>query len=843
MKKKCVRWTKSVRTALVAAAAILTALVVSPVAQTTDPTTQPRLEFADISYVGGFRLPATSANGDGFAFGGRQLAFNPNSNSLFVGSRAGRIAEVSIPSAVNTSNPAAMPFATYLQPFSDPTEGNLKQITGEGVALDSLMVYGNRLYGTASVYYDAANTQRVSHYSRSLQLNEPSFKGWSSVWESGKTGYISGMMSVVPTEWRNLLGGPAATGQCCIPIVTRTSWGPSAFAFDPVQLSATPATATPLLYYPAEHPTLGNWENSNPTYGATIGMGGMAIIAGTRTVLYFGRNGTGTFCYGSGVGDPSLDGKIGSDGAKMCYDPTSTDKAQHAYPYRYQIWAYDLNDFAAVKAGTKKPWEIVPYGVWPFDLPTPEQSVKIGGVGYDAATQTLYISQMLADKDGLSFRPVIHVLRVNANPGSNDASNALPSPTEPQNDQSPASTAPSSSVVSAITLSVNRTAPQVKGTAITFSAFAIGGVQPQQYKWFVDSGSGFNPVTGWSELETFTWTPGTANDKYRISVWARSSGNTNDAPEASASTAFAIAEPPPAPVTNVTVTASKPAPQYPGTSITFQATAPGGEAPVQYKWLVSDGTTWTPATGWTTASAFTWTPAAANSKYAVRVWARSNRVTADAPQAQADMGFPINVPVPVRLTAVTMTADKAAPQMPGTAITFQANVVGATALYKFLVYDGTPTWKFLTGWQTSNTITWTPTTENPNYVMRVWVRNALNPKDEWEAETRMNFAIKVPVIQKVSSVTLATDKPAPQMRGTTIVATANAAAGTATVQYKWLIHDGTAWREVTDWTSSKTYAWTPTAANNGHFIGVWVRNAASVTGATEASASLPFAIK
>jgi hypothetical protein len=28
------------------------------------------------------------------------------------------------------------------------------------------------------------------------------------------------------------------------------------------------------------------------------------------------------------------------------------------------VWAYDLNDLAAVKAGQKRPWDVVPYATW-----------------------------------------------------------------------------------------------------------------------------------------------------------------------------------------------------------------------------------------------------------------------------------------------------------------------------------------------------------------------------------------------------------------------------------------------------------------------------------------------
>jgi hypothetical protein len=378
----------------------------------------PRLEPNDLQYVGGFRLPAQPAGADDFSFGGHPLAFSPATNSLFVGSYRGNVAEVSIPAPVNTSNVNAMPFASYLQPFADPTEGHLSEVSSGGVNLSGLMVYGNRLYGTASIFYDANNTQRISHFSRALQLNQPSFSGWSQVSDTGRSGFVSGWMTAVPNEWQASLGGPALTGQCCIPIVWRTSNGPAAFAFDPAQVGQAVVNATPLLYYTLDHATLGPWEGSNPTYGATTQISGFAVIAGTRTALYLGSNGVGPHCYGNGTPNQSLHGSYGPDGAQWCYDPTNSDKGSHAYPYHYQVWAYDLNDFAAVKAGAKQPWEVVPYGVWPLNFPTPEATVRLSGVAYDAQRQLLYISQRGADPDGYASRPVIHVFQLNSSPGA-----------------------------------------------------------------------------------------------------------------------------------------------------------------------------------------------------------------------------------------------------------------------------------------------------------------------------------------------------------------------------------------------------------------------------------------
>ena len=92
--------------------------------------------------------------------------------------------------------------------------------------------------------------------------------------------------------------------------------------------------------------------------------------------------------------------------------PRPATKVLTPIRYRYQVWAYDLNDWAAVRAGQKQPWDVVPYGVWPLTLPTPEPMVRLGGVGYDAERQIVYVSQLRADPDGYSSRPVIHAFRI-----------------------------------------------------------------------------------------------------------------------------------------------------------------------------------------------------------------------------------------------------------------------------------------------------------------------------------------------------------------------------------------------------------------------------------------------
>jgi hypothetical protein len=385
------------------AIALVTLPLAALVSATQPPPSYPLLKPDDLVYVGAFRLPSGASGGDDFSFGGSPIAYNPAANSLFIGTHSGKIAEVTIPAPINSTAIPDLPSAKYLQAFADPTEGHAQDVATDRAnpaSIDGLLVFSGRLVGTDSVYYDANGSQRLSHYWRALNLVRPSFKGMFDVWQEGKAGFVSGYMALVPDEWQASLGGPAITGQCCIPIVSRTSYGPSAFAWNPAVLGiVSPAPATALLYYPGDHP-LEEWDSTNLVYNGSTEIHGAVIPAAMRTLLLVGRHGSGRFCYGTG-------GVRGE-----CVDPVTGDKGNHAYPYAYQMWAYDLLDLADVKAGKRKPWDIRPYDVWTFQLPIDEASKHLGGVAYDSTRRLLYVSQMWADVDGGANRPLIHVFHI-----------------------------------------------------------------------------------------------------------------------------------------------------------------------------------------------------------------------------------------------------------------------------------------------------------------------------------------------------------------------------------------------------------------------------------------------
>ena len=245
------------------------------------------------------------------------------------------------------------------------------------------------------------------------------------------------------------------------------------------------------------------------------------------------------------------------------------------------------------------------------------------------------------------------------------------------------------------------------------------------------------------------------------------------------------------------------------------------------------------------------------------MWVRSAGSTADEQEASAAMDFvitgaaaatPTPPPAPTapvapsaRVTAVTIGANKIAPQPAGSTTMFTAMPAGGAAphQYKWWVYNG-DAWVPMTNWTTSNTFAWTSATANAGGRVTVWVRSAGSTVDEAEAAAAMDFVIgggaSAPAA-RVTSATIAANLVAPQAPGSTVTFTATGVGGLAPYQYKWWVYNGDAWVPATGWTSSSTFNWTPTATNLGGRITVWVRSSGSLVDEAQASAAMDFVIK
>ncbi len=90
-----------------------------------------------------------------------------------------------------------------------------------------------------------------------------------------------------------------------------------------------------------------------------------------------------------------------------------------------------------------------------------------------------------------------------------------------------------------------------------------------------------------------------------------------------------------------------------------------------------------------------------------------------------------------------------------------------------------------------------------------------------------NEVATTPVIPALTVTNMVANRPSPQPPGTTITFSATATGGTAPYQYKWWVANGTTSTLGRDWSTSNTFAWTPSTASPNYLITVWARNASS----------------
>lgn len=389
----------------------------------------PLLDSSSLEYLGSFNVPNNSSStGATFAWAGLGLAYNPHNNSLFMTGHDHYqlVGEMSIPEPIKSNDVTDLPIAELLQNFADITDGHIDELGVDGASISNanhnikmggLLVHGNNLYGSAYPYYEDATEADRSHFKSSLNISfSTDFQGMFKV-GSIMPGVQSGYMTSIPEIWQDTLDATSLTGNACICIVSRSSYGPAISTFNPDFLElSNPLHSSALLYYPSEHPTLGDYDNeteAKPEYNMTTTVRGVVFPESTKTILFIGSTGLGIPEYGAGTDDITEDGtKVDGFDEYYVYDPASSlSKGPHAWPYTIYAWAYNVEDLLAVKAGTKEPWEVLPYDHWKINNPFPDtlSTTRLVGAAYDPISNRIFISQQRANRD----RPVIHVFGIN----------------------------------------------------------------------------------------------------------------------------------------------------------------------------------------------------------------------------------------------------------------------------------------------------------------------------------------------------------------------------------------------------------------------------------------------
>lgn len=349
-------------------------------APTPPPAPQALVQQSDFVYQGSFRLPRM----DDLQYGGQSATMHDD--KLFVQAfRSSTFYDFTIPVPVNSSVYSELPFAALSQTYFNIDNGLRFDQNPQDTMVRGVMFDGPKLIMSIASYYDAAYSQTRSHLSRDWTSGQVTSYGLTPV------GHTAGFMTPATGAL-----GPALTGNFGLPIITRESWGPAAFVFDPNDLTKP---AIPVLDYPNIEHSLGPWDQKSDVWNVRSAFGGMHLIG--RSLLFTGVHGIGDFCYGPTIGDGG-----------PCYDPEGGGSGNHSYPYVYRIWAYDTDDLVAVKNGLKQPWEPQPYGVWNITLPMTSGWTRLASA-YDPTTHRLYLLQGFGDHDAAYGFPVVHVYAVN----------------------------------------------------------------------------------------------------------------------------------------------------------------------------------------------------------------------------------------------------------------------------------------------------------------------------------------------------------------------------------------------------------------------------------------------
>jgi hypothetical protein len=413
-----------------------------------------------------------------------------------------------------------------------------------------------------------------------------------------------------------------------------------------------------------------------------------------------------------------------------------------------------------------------------------------------------------------------------------------------------------------VSLTATPASPRLTGTAVTFTATAMG-CPTAEYRFFTlapTAGASWQPVTaGYQSGNQFVWnTTGAAAGTWQVNVWARTVGSTAtfDATPAAPSSYTLTSGAGTGRCTGVSLEATPASPQPVGTSVTFTAT-PTGCAAAEYRfWTLAPtaGAVWQAVTpGFGTGNTFSWeTAGKAAGTWRFNVWARSagSAASYETAPAAGPVAFVLTRGGSNACTGVTLTASPASPQPLGTVVTLTANAAGcATAEYRFWTLAPTAgaTWQPVTaGYQSGNQLVWdTMGKAAGTWQINVWARAAGSTasSDATLASPRMFTLTGSARSGPCTGVTLSASHASTAYLpvGTTITFTASA-TGCASAEYRfWVIRPGGTWQALTPgFVSANTFTWDTTFLPLGMWqVTVWARSAGSAASYETAPAVSP----
>lgn len=406
-----------------------------------------RIQPSDMQWIGSFRLQRVpNADIDNsivqIGYGGRfqGMSLSADRTSLFLcGGPNQKIAEFQIPAPVQSSSLASLNIGNKIQDFTYPfgsyTMADLLQDPAETgtVSWDMLSIraVGSDLLISGHYFYDLSATYQKYQVIRrpaNLALNTPVIS--SQIGDNTYRKFWTGGIDEISPSFRAAHSlPPYSIGRFGGSGDAKLSLGPAFGAFNPSLMTdkgVVPLTimsmypyvdgstrehalSTEFGYKDAYSTSVANHQNKWWTSGAST-HSGTVWLQNKPVVLAIGYAGLGTPWYDLSSG-ANTDANFP---AMAVEEPGVFAHGNHSAPYVQYVWAYSESELAAVLAGTKQPWEAVPYDVWPLPATPytcqPGAAPWLGGVAHDPVARKIYVCQPARDNSqGGGAYPVIDV--------------------------------------------------------------------------------------------------------------------------------------------------------------------------------------------------------------------------------------------------------------------------------------------------------------------------------------------------------------------------------------------------------------------------------------------------
>ncbi len=375
-----------------------------------------------------------------------------------------------------------------------------------------------------------------------------------------------------------------------------------------------------------------------------------------------------------------------------------------------------------------------------------------------------------------------------------------------------------------VSMSLDKTSPQIQGSFITLTAAAEGGSGLYEYRFLVkgDATLGkWQAITNWqwSDNNQIVWDTNNYPGSYEIKVKARNKNAFDTAVTASANIEISAQS------ALVLLSRDSSSTINKGEQVLLTATAIGLTGMFEYRFQIKGETTayqYLTLQSWSEINTTEWDSSLYTGGYTLKV---EQRISGDSSiQSQDTLWFKVIDPEKLPATGATLSVSPESPQAQSALISLTATGEGGSGIYEYLFQvkgeASLNKWKTLQSWSESAAAEWDSHRYPGANTLRVKVRNLDSTDAAVSAESSYNIMANSPV------VVLERDTSSTVNAGQVVSLNAQVFGSGASYEYRYRIKGkSTSWQYelLQDWSADTALQWDSSNSLDGLSIYVEIR--------------------